>query len=370
MPDDIRFGTLENGAWIKKASSCYTPAQALQWLDCMGLDLQVSEDDLTAGSLSTSLETLVLIVRGHLLTFPFENTTMHYSSEHYMDVTPDGVFKRIVQERLGGSYCFGLNGLLLEMLRALGYRAYSGAARVNGAGVDATPVYSSLSHRVIFVQPVVDSNRTYMVDVGFGVSGLAQPILLSNEDSNVVLGVGFTEKHKLTRSAHPSSSLESSRHLGMPTGIKWNLEVLHEKISKPANAPSWRILYTFSEAEFFPKDYRDASFVVSKMPDPQGLFWNNVVCVKTFVLEDEHAGWYAGRGMSEKVKSGEITYRMALIGKEVKRYFGGETEIIRTLTTEVERIQVLREMFSIDLDDHAAANIQGRASALFQALPL
>lgn len=38
-----------------------------------------------------------------------------------MDVTPEGLFERLVKRR-GGSYCFGQNGLLLEMLRGLGFR--------------------------------------------------------------------------------------------------------------------------------------------------------------------------------------------------------------------------------------------------------
>lgn len=66
---------------------------------------------------------------------------------------------------------------------------------------------------VIFVQPVKDSNETYVVDVGFGASGLARPILLSDAESNVVMGTNPTEQHRLTRGAHPSSGL----------GVSWSL---------------------------------------------------------------------------------------------------------------------------------------------------
>lgn len=38
-----------------------------------------------------------------------------------MDVTAEGVFQRLVVDRLGGSYCFGLNTLLLEVLKGLGF---------------------------------------------------------------------------------------------------------------------------------------------------------------------------------------------------------------------------------------------------------
>jgi hypothetical protein len=60
---------------------------------------------------------------------------------------------------------------------------------------------------IIFVQPIADSNETYLVDVGFGGANLAQPILLSDAETNVVWGAVPPEGHRLTRGAHPLSSL-------------------------------------------------------------------------------------------------------------------------------------------------------------------
>jgi arylamine N-acetyltransferase len=87
-------------------------------------------------------------------------------------------------------------------------RAYSGAARVNKSPPKSdTADYTPLTHMVIFVQPIIDSNETYLVDVGFGGTNLAQPILLTNAETNVVWGAAPPERHRLTRGAHPSSSL-------------------------------------------------------------------------------------------------------------------------------------------------------------------
>ena len=87
-------------------------------------------------------------------------------------------------------------------------RAYSGVARVNGCPPDSDGVdYTPLAHMVIFVQPIIDSNETFLVDVGYGGSNLAQPILLSNAETNVVLGAAPPAAHRLTRGSHPSSSL-------------------------------------------------------------------------------------------------------------------------------------------------------------------
>ncbi|KAJ3506700.1 hypothetical protein NLJ89_g6727 [Agrocybe chaxingu] len=362
MPAEIRRGILQGGAWIKKVPSYYMSTQAAQFLACMGLDLGIDENDIASGSAPTSVESLALIVKHFLLSFPWENTVMHYTPNHLMDVTPEGIFKRMVTEKKGGSYCFGMNGLLFGMLRALGYRAYSGAARVNEGFPGGPLEYSTLSHHIIFVQPEAGSNRTYVVDVGFG-SGLMRPMLLSNEEDNVIFGLNSFEKHRLTRKSTPSSnisaSIETSPSSGVPTEIKWNLEALHQQ--KDNRDVAWRVLYSFTEDEFHLKDFQAASFAVSMMPVPRGLFWSNVVCTKTFVLKGDHAD----NGMSDaSIRSGEEMYRLVIVGKEVKKHIGGETEIIKILDTELERVRALRESFGIDLREDDVVHIVGRASAL------
>lgn len=60
---------------------------------------------------------------------------------------------------------------------------------------------------MIFVQPIAESNETYIVDVGFGGPNLCQPILLSQSKDNVVWGSSPPERHRLTLGVHPASSL-------------------------------------------------------------------------------------------------------------------------------------------------------------------
>jgi N-acetyltransferase len=90
-------------------------------------------------------------------------------------------------------------------------RAYPGAARVSSMMSECT--LTALTHMMIFVQPHGTSNQTYLVDVGFGPSGPARPILLSDADDNVVQGANPTEMHRLTRKPHPLSSLGTSAAL-------------------------------------------------------------------------------------------------------------------------------------------------------------
>src|ERR1700733_1394822 len=87
-------------------------------------------------------------------------------------------------------------------------RAYSGSGRVNKSPPNSDIVnYTAIVHMVILVQPVADSNETYLVDVGFGGTSLSQPILLSNAETNVVRGAVPPDRHRLTRGAHPLSCL-------------------------------------------------------------------------------------------------------------------------------------------------------------------
>lgn len=91
-------------------------------------------------------------------------------------------------------------------------RSYAGAARVNANWHDPTQEYSygARLHMVVFVQPFEDSSETFVVDVGFGGSGLVRPIPLVNGDKSEVMGVGPTEFHRLVKEPFPHSSLGKS----------------------------------------------------------------------------------------------------------------------------------------------------------------
>ncbi|KAJ8085972.1 hypothetical protein PM082_004791 [Marasmius tenuissimus] len=202
-------------SYIKSAPSVYSTAQVPQWLQAIEYpDANSSSDavesQLREGKFPTTLENLTLLNRLHLLAFPFENLDMHYSAKHDMDVTPEGSFQRMVVERKG-SYCYGKNGLLLEMLRGLGYRAYTGQGRPNENLIEPKkePEYSPLTHLVLFVQPFEgkDERKTYLVDTAFGGGGLVRPILL--EDGATVAGGTSSETFKLSKGPHPKSVLDN-----------------------------------------------------------------------------------------------------------------------------------------------------------------
>ncbi|KAH9929223.1 uncharacterized protein B0H18DRAFT_998311 [Fomitopsis serialis] len=275
----------------------------------------------------------------HLLAFPQDTSALHYTRDHHMPVTPQEMYESMVVSK-HGSYCFGQNGLLLGMLRGLGYRAYAAAGRVllppsPPSPHSATLVYSAPHHLVLLVQPHDASgphgNMTYMVDVGFGGTGPVRPILLADGSSGLkqrtpedgdhndpdgestatggwIWGTYPPERHRLVRGALPDSSLGASRSPTSPTAYAethrvethggsgrapvhdWHLQVSHASAhpsntsdtSSSAEKSEWTTLYSFAEAEFFQADIDAASFAVSRMPG--SFFLTTIICTRRFLV--------------------------------------------------------------------------------------
>ncbi|KAJ7635157.1 hypothetical protein FB45DRAFT_910934 [Roridomyces roridus] len=190
-------GFLRDGLWIKRTQSVYTPAQVSRWLSKIQYPGSVS-------GFQPDLDSLTHLLRLSAATFPFENTPMHYTPGHSMDISAEGLYERMVEGGGGeGSYCFGLNSLFLQMIRALGFRAYATAGRINReTSWHLEPAFLSVGHMIIFVQPTEGSNETYVLDVGYGP---VRPILL--EEGAKIMGATPSETYTLVRTARADSSL-------------------------------------------------------------------------------------------------------------------------------------------------------------------
>jgi hypothetical protein len=149
---------------------------------------------------------------------------------------------------------------------------------------------------------------------------------------------------------------------------------LHIKVEDPT-AAQWRIIYSFSEEEHFSADFDSASFALSMRPG-HGIFWNNVLCAKHFVLSDEEIAMIREETRKNEAnktaelkataEGGSDVYlgRLVMTGGEIRRHIGSHSEVIRTVSTELERIRALREMFLIDISDDNERYIRGRDAAL------
>lgn len=121
-----------------------------------------------SGPLRATPETLEGVQRAQLATVPFENFDVLLGRP--VSLEPAALIAKILHGRRGG-YCFELNGLLLEALRAIGFDARPLLARVHLSG---TP--SGRSHELLLV---TIAQRPWIADAGFGGPALRAPMPLA-----------------------------------------------------------------------------------------------------------------------------------------------------------------------------------------------
>jgi N-hydroxyarylamine O-acetyltransferase len=124
----------------------------------MNTDAYLARIGLEPDDLEVNDETLRILQRKHLLTVPFENLDIHWKRPIVLDV--ERFYSKIVEEKRGG-FCYELNGLFNELLKALGFKTRLVSARVF-SGTEHGPEFD---HATIIVT-IGDSE--YLADVGFG----------------------------------------------------------------------------------------------------------------------------------------------------------------------------------------------------------
>jgi N-hydroxyarylamine O-acetyltransferase len=111
--------------------------------------------------------------RGHLLTVPFENLSIHLGEP--ISLADHDLLDKVVTRRRGG-FCYELNGSFALLLEALGARVARVAARVYGGGGLGPP----FDHLALIVT-LPDGSGPWLADVGFG-SHSTYPLLLDSRD--------------------------------------------------------------------------------------------------------------------------------------------------------------------------------------------
>ena len=133
----------------------------------------------------------------------------------------------------------------------------------------------------------------------------------------------------------------------------------------------WRLLFSFTENELFSLDVESHSHIMCTKHDPHGLLWQNVLCTKYALLHeagdldpDRRLQAELASIQYSKEEKEKFMYRYILVGKEVKTRVAGRSVTMRSLSTELERIRALREVFGIQIPDEAQSHIIGRDAAL------
>ncbi|KAG8907476.1 N-terminal acetyltransferase [Tulasnella sp. 403] len=312
--------------YIEAKPSFYTPTQVDTYLSRIGL----------SQPLNPSLENLSKLIQHHITTFPFENTNVHYTAERHVDVTAEGVYNRLVIEKRGGSWCFGMNRLLWGMLLSLGYRAYPCLAGVNLSDSLDSVRLGQYSHLVLLVQlpPPCASTTTYLVDTGFG-TGPVHPVPL--EPDVQVPGHALPEVHRL----HPLSETE------------WQLQVNLDAKWQPLPEGSWRTMYQLNTTEVDQSTFEGLSRVVEKRE--VGLLVDNVIAVlhikpaATAVHDDAALG------------------RLVLFRSKLSLRGSGDFHLVKEFVNEEERLNALKEHFGIQFDNDAIVHVRSSKGVLVKA---
>ena len=113
----------------------YTRDQLTQFLDHIQIPSKYQLDSNPDRDLAylTALHT-------HMLsTVPYENLTLHYSKTHTISLEPQHLFQKIVVDNRGrGGYCMENSLFYNQMLRGLGFHAYTVGVRIRHR-IDGVP---------------------------------------------------------------------------------------------------------------------------------------------------------------------------------------------------------------------------------------
>ena len=106
-----------------------------------------------------TLDGLAELSLAHLCTVPFEN--LDIAAGRPLSLDPDALFDKIVARRRGG-FCYELNGLFAELLRALGFEV------TILAGQTVNPETGAAGPERAHLFLLVDVGGPWLVDIGWG----------------------------------------------------------------------------------------------------------------------------------------------------------------------------------------------------------
>ncbi|MFK7923693.1 MAG: arylamine N-acetyltransferase [Bacteroidia bacterium] len=112
-----------------------------------------------SGPTSPSLPVLQSLQKQHLFHVPFENLDIHQGVRIELDT--DRIYHKIVNQQRGG-FCYELNGLFYELLKALGFTVRQVSAIVMDEDRNWTPEYDHMS-LIVEIE-----GEEYLSDAGFG----------------------------------------------------------------------------------------------------------------------------------------------------------------------------------------------------------
>ena len=244
------------------------------------------------GPRTATLDTLRAVQLSHAQAIAFENLNPLLGIPVRLDL--ESLQHKLVSSRRGG-YCFEHNGLLFQVLRALGFRVTGLAARVVWNQPDPSAT-TARSHMVLKVEL---EEGTYIADVGFGMSPTA-PLRLAPD-------IAQETPHESFR------LIEKDGHYTLQCNLKGQ----------------WTSFYLFDLQEQAPVDYQVANHYVSTWPTSH--FVTSLIAARATA-----DGRYGLRNN-----------KLSIHQRDVEREQ-------RTLTSAAEISAALKELFGVTVPDEAA----------------
>lgn len=308
----------------------YSKQQVLDYLTRIALpekylNSPVLSDPSLARTKEHGLPLLEALCHHHAATCPFENLILHYSASKKVTLDPVALFDWFVVKRRGGR-CMETNTFFSTVLRSIGYRVRNCGGRVSRA-MSAYPevrknqahTYDGLNHMLNLVH---FEDEWFVVDVGMGAMGPNKPYPLRNDFETTSIP---PRRIRLQRRAIDESyTPEEAPKL-------WCYDVCHDPTHGADN--KWIPTYCFTENEFLPQNYEVMSWFTSTHSN--SFFTRFVTATKMIIDPDQ------------EIVVGSVT----LFKDAIREQKGSERKLVKECKTEDERVEMLKEIYGIELGE-------------------
>lgn len=307
------------------------------------------------------LSVLRTLIRCHTARIPWGSLANHYSPMAMNSLKAQDVFEKLVVRRLGG-HCLEIVPLFAAVLRALGYSFYMTGARVGpamtgeasgGIGVG----FHGWSHLILIV---TIHGQKYVVDPQY--RQITEPVLLDPNGPEIVFD---SIPNSVMRLRYVPSS-EVVPNNASTSGLKiWLFEM---KFSREDE--HWRYAYIFStDTEWFLEDLNIMNVWLAKAEDSYLLSQLMVTRVLLaseggFDGEKQQVDKITAIGSRGKLQEPEVAGHLQLIHDRLTVWRFGQRVIDQKVTTEQERLEVMKEWFGIELQEEEVKAILSRPTAL------
>jgi arylamine N-acetyltransferase len=118
---------------MEASQTVFTPEEIQKYLRYIELpekyDLNSSKD----------IEFLTALHVHQISAVPYENLSLHYSTDHKIVLDPRFMYDKILNKRNRGGYCMEISIFFCYLLRSLGFKVYFTGVRIR-ARTDGIPV--------------------------------------------------------------------------------------------------------------------------------------------------------------------------------------------------------------------------------------